>query len=448
MAFCRTLVIGFLIGIVVTRFVVTVYQSEQGLRQQASKAMEELTFQAPVQVPVQGAVKKEPVVLVEPKTTTEKKVTVVDTTKPFSHATTSTTNTKTIPVAPAEANNAEAKKKEVVVEFERQERVVIATKIHGPNMSFILEQMLCLLTKAYNERMQYDVLIFTSETFSEEEIKVIQAVGAPAKVTLVKDNPGLPTMVNQLEPAARKAKFLKRCNITTPEEIEALNFYTMCDEPGLGPQRLAYTWQCEFRSLHIWKHPALAPYRYMMWMDTDGFCTEVWKRDPVAYMIQNQLAIFFGNFPQGNQKGKEYQDRFQTAFNQSYCGGGLVDGHLVGSSKCGDNSAIKNIHGFFHITDLDFYRSDPVMHWARTLIGDEFLSRRFDDQLAVTAPAAILAPERSWDMYSHDFVLNVVHNNDIDGKKKRPAGGFKTYWKKNGKNFTEAWGVCQVTAAG
>jgi hypothetical protein len=159
-----------------------------------------------------------------------------------------------------------------IVEFERQERVVIATKIHGPNMSFILEQMLCLLTKAYNGRMQYDVLIFTSEAFSQDEIKVIQAVGAPAKVTIVKDNPGLPTMVNELEPL-RKAKFLKRCNITTPEQIAELNFYTMCDEPGLGPQRLAYTWQCEFRSLHIWKHPALAPYRYMMWMDTDGFPT-------------------------------------------------------------------------------------------------------------------------------------------------------------------------------
>jgi hypothetical protein len=334
-----------------------------------------------------------------------------------------------------------------IVEFERQERVVIATKIHGPNMSFILEQMLCLVTKAYNERMQYDVLVFTSEEFSEEGIKVIQAVGAPAKVTIVKDNPGLQAMIEELSPV-RKAKFLKRCNITTPEQIAELNFYTMCDEPGVGSQRLAYTWQCEFRSLHIWKHPALAQYRYMMWMDTDGFPTEVWKRDPVAYMIKNQLAIFFGNFPQGRQQGKEYQDRFQAAFNQSFCGADLKDGHLVGSSKCGAKSSIKNIHGFFHITDLDFYRSDPVMHWARTLIGDGFLSRRFDDQLAVTVPAAILAPERSWDMYSHDFVLNVFHNHVIDGKKNRPAGGFLKYWNNNGRNFTEAWSVCKIMARG
>ena len=184
----------------------------------------------------------------------------------------------------------------------------------------------------------------------------------------------------------------------------------------------------------------------MLWLDTDGFCTDVWKRDPVAYMIQNQLAVFFGNFPGGAQRGQEFQDRVQTAFNQSFCDIKLKDGHLVGSSECGARSPIQNIHGFFHITDLDFYRSDPVMHWANTLIGDEFLSRRFDDQLAVTAPAAILAPERSWDMYSHDFKLNVYHNSDIDGKRNRRSGGFRMYWKKYGQNFTEAWSVCNIRA--
>jgi hypothetical protein len=336
-----------------------------------------------------------------------------------------------------------------IVEFERQERVVIATKIHGPNMRLMLEQMLCLLTKAYNGRMQYDVLIFTSEAFSEEEIKSVQAVGAPANVTIVKDNPGLQTMIEELAPN-RKAKFLKRCGLKTPEEISKVDFYTNCNDPPLGPQRLAYTWQCEFRSWHIWKRPELAPYKTMLWMDTDGFCTDVWDRDPVAYFIKHKLAIFFDNWPQGSSRGKPYQDRYIKAFNRSLCSLELEDGHFkpIGSANCTNSDKVPNIHGFFHITNLDFFRSDPVMYWAETLIGDEFLSRRFDDQLAVTVPTAILAPNRSWDMYSHGFRLNVFHNFNMDGKGKRPAGGFKKYWKLYGQNFTQAYGVCNIVAAG
>jgi hypothetical protein len=334
-----------------------------------------------------------------------------------------------------------------IVEFERQERVVIATKIHGPNMSFILEQMLCLLTKAYNARMQYDVVVFTSEAWTEEQIKVIQAVGAPAKVTIVKDNPGLQTMVEELSPV-RKAKFLKRCDLKTPEDIANLNFYTICPEPPLGAQKLSYTWQCEFRSWHLWKRPELAPYKTMLWMDTDGFCTNVWDRDPIAYFIKHKLAIFFDNWPQGASKGQVYQERFQKAFNRSLCSVGLEDGHLKagGSANCSIYNKVPSVHGFFHITDLDFFRSDPVMHWAETLIGDGFLARRFDDQLAVTAPTAILAPNRSWDMYSHGFRLNVYHNFVLDGKRHRQVGGFKKYWALNGQNFTEAHGVCKITA--
>jgi hypothetical protein len=433
----RTLMLGFFMGMIFTQFV-NVYLKGQELLQESTfkNVLEELTFQPPARVQVQQKIEASK----QGELTIEKK-------QDANNAPLKKQEPVLEQKIPMTATSAEQSinKTKMVVEFERQERVVIVTKIHGPNMSFILEQMLCLLTKAYNGRMQYDVLIFTSESFSEEEINVIQAVGAPAKVTIVKDNPGLPTMVNELEPA-RKAKFLKRCNITTPEQIEELNFYTKCAEERGGPQKLAYTWQCEFRSLHIWKRPELAPYRYMLWLDADGFCTNVWKRDPVAYMIQNQLAIFFGNWPQGGGSGKQFQDRFRTAFNQSFCGPGLKDGHFVESLNCGPKSRLFNIHGFFHITDLDFYRSDPVMHWAKTMIGDGFMSREFDDQLAVTVPAAILAPERSWDMYSHGFKLNIFHNAEIDGKGRRKAGGFRPYWKKNGKNFTEAWGVCKITA--
>ena len=333
-----------------------------------------------------------------------------------------------------------------IVEFERQERVVVATKIHGPRNLNLLEQMLCLFTKAYNDRMNYDVIVFTTLPFSEENMTHVQSLGAPANVTFVVDNPGLQTMIEQLEPH-RKQKFLARCNITTPEQLAALTWDSSCEEFNLF-ERLAYTWQAEFRALHIWHHPALKPYRYMLWLDTDGFCTEVWKRDPVAFFIQHQLVILFDNFPMGSSRGAVFDERFRQAFNTTLCHVKLQNGQL--QPKIGGRCPLPGIpliHGFFHITDLDFYRSPPVMHWARTLIGDSFLSRKFDDQIAVTAPAAVLAANRSWDMEYHGLKLNVFHNYKLDGRDY--VGGFKTYWKKNGQaNFTAAWNVCPVTASG
>lgn len=55
--------------------------------------------------------------------------------------------------------------------------------------------------------------------------------------------------------------------------------------------------------------------------------------------------------------------------------------------------------GFFHLTDMAFFRARPVQEGLETLFGDSaFLCRFPDDQLAVTASTAILAPQRAWDM--------------------------------------------------
>lgn len=107
---------------------------------------------------------------------------------------------------------------------------------------------------------------------------------------------------------------------------------------------------------------------------------------------------------------------------------------------------IPNIHGFFHITNLDFYRSQPVTYGLKTIHGDCFLCRFPDDQLAVTAPAAILAPERSWEMRSKGFKLDVFHNFLLDGIDRANPPGFVRYWNDIAKyNLPSADGVCSVT---
>lgn len=221
------------------------------------------------------------------------------------------------------------------------------------------------------------------------------------------------------------------------------------------PGRLAYNWQAEFRTKHIWKHPALAPYKYMVWMDSDAFCTKVWKQDPVAYAIANDLVIFFDHFPQGQAQGAtHYQvmDRMNKVFNKTICTLDLDRRNgwirpLLGSMKeCRPYRKLQLIHGFFHITNLDFYRSDIVMKWQETLIGDCFLCREFDDQIAVTVPAAILAaPYQSRDMRASGFHLDVYHNGYMDAQHaKESLSGFKKFWREHKEEFPEALGRCPI----
>jgi hypothetical protein len=166
-------------------------------------------------------------------------------------------------------------------------------------------------------------------------------------------------------------------------------------------------------------------------------------------MARNDLAILFDHFPQGQAKGNEWGDRIRSAFGKMYCRVDMVNGHLVASEgDCyGRNLSIKQVHGFFHITNLDFYRSEAAMKWARVMVGNTKFSRMFDDQIGVTMPAAVLAGNRSWDMRSHGINLGVLHSYKLDGQEQ--FGGFLNYWKKKGEeSFPEAYGKCKITQHG
>jgi hypothetical protein len=369
--------------------------------------------------------------------------------------------------------------------------VVIVTKIHSSNHLDALEQSLCLLHYAYNNRVNYDIIVFSTEYLNETQLEPVRKVIAPAQLIFVVDNPGLQQRVDSL-PDVRKQELLARCNVTSSQE---LHWYMYCKEDNYRTwERLAYTWQvrrttnqncmcnapppqvvciltrscvcfcvyvltlvffaflcrkkAEFRALHIWTMPVLAKYKYMMWLDTDGFCTRVWQRDPIAFMIQNDLALFFDHFDAGKSRGVGFQERYTAAFGQTLCNIRMVNGRLT--SQMGGtcpSPTITQVHGFFHITNLDFYRSEPVMKWNRILIGNTTFSRRFDDQIGVTVPAAVLAPERSWEMEQAGLKLDVFHNYKLDGKYQ--VGGFLNWWNMFGQsNFTEAYGNCRADNRG
>ena len=341
-----------------------------------------------------------------------------------------------------------------VKEFDPTQRVVIVTKIHGPENLNILEQMICLLTQAYNNRVQYDIIIFSSDPINSEthpQAITIQKVAEPAKLTFITDNPGLHTMVDSLSPE-RRQHLLQRCNVT---ETSELTWFTKClEQAGKDTlkERIAYNWQAEFRSKHLWVHPSMMKYKYMLWFDVDAFCSKIWEQDPIAVMAKYNLALLFDHFPQGVPKGNAMVQRIYDTFGKVYCEFVMTNGTLVAKpGKClGKQGRLRQVHGFFHITDLDFYRSPPVLKWHETLIGDSKFYRQFDDQIGVTVPAAVLASNRSWDMRYHGVKLDIIHNYYFDGLHSRQAGGFIKWWKTNGQtSFPTAYEKCtNINAAG
>ena len=340
--------------------------------------------------------------------------------------------------------------------FVRYDKVAIVTKIHGPHQWELVVQSMCLLHYAYNQKVGYDIIIFTAEPIPLEDVDALQQMLAPVNVSIVIDNKGLQEEIAGLAPA-RYENFMERCNVSSPTN---LTWFSNCRGELYGrgsATRLAYAWQAEFRSIHIWHHPALKDYKYMVWLDTDGFCSKPWTKDPVAYFIDNDGIIMFDHFPQGRYRVVNSQSIILKAFNASACDLKLNKqrGHLERTlvhndsdiASCRDNT-IPNIHGFMHITNLDFYRSQKVRQGLKNLLGDCFLCRSPDDQLSVTIPAAIFEPERSWEMRSKGFKLDIFHNFHLDGMEKARPPGFIKYWNSVAKDripTTSGMHKCKIT---
>ena len=293
--------------------------------------------------------------------------------------------------------------------------------------------------------MNYYIVVFYTDDLDEKDMVTSRKTMYPAKMSFVKDSLPLQEVLSSL-PEERRENLMNRCIAKNSSiTLQDIDWWTYC------PGRINYNWQAEFRAWHMWRHVALSKYKYMLWLDSDTFATRKWDRDPVSYMISNDLVVFAGHHGGGSFGGKEVQKRIFKSFNTTLCE--AYDDKQKGMmiSKTGDDcfgNHLANFHGYYHITNLDFYRSDMVDTWVRNWIGDYFLCREYDDQAALTVPAFILAPERSWTMPTHNFSMELFHNNQIDVGKR--AGGFIKLWKKGNNNITipfpEARGNCVINA--
>lgn len=335
-----------------------------------------------------------------------------------------------------------------IVDFQKQDGVVVAVKIHGPAHAIQLKQSLCLFTAAYNHRVNYDIVVFTTLPLPDPDVREMQEIVHPASVSVYVDEKTLSDHLRGMNNEQR-VDLLQRCNVTSTDE---LFWWTRCCEEGSTGlcMPLSYTWQAEFRSKWLWKHPALAPYKYMFWYDSDAFATRAWTQDPIAAMVRNNLVMFFDHWPQGRASSLELRQRIFEAYGRIPCSMALNEhgtfameyGNLTSCKGC----AIKQIHGFFHITDLDFYRNAMNQHWFEHLIGDSKFSRKWDDQLAVTIPAIMAAPDRSMLMEKAGVVLDVWHNGLLDGiRPKNVKAGYQGWFKVMAEtSFPEAFTKCQA----
>lgn len=343
-----------------------------------------------------------------------------------------------------------------IPKFKRYDKVVIATKIHGKHGWNEMIQSMCLLHYAYNHQMLYDIVVFSAEDLAnnpefQEKIQELEAMVAPANITIVTDNRGLQEEFNARTPRQQEL-LLARCNIT---DSKNLTWDLKCPDKAenVGKKKmhttLGYHWQAEFRSIHIWTDPAIANYRYMLWLDSDGFVTREWKKDPVEYFIENEGVVMFDNFPMGNAN---LPTMIQAGFNRTLCRLKLdmLEGNFLPLYKgCKESKSFPLIHGFFHITDLDFFREERVVGALKRMAPDCFLCRNPDDQVAVTLPAALFAPKKAWDMSAKGFEMMVFHNFKMDGKVQMKPAGFRKHWKFNSSmHFPTADANCKITEPG
>lgn len=311
--------------------------------------------------------------------------------------------------------------------------------------------MLCTIKAAYNQFVHYDVVVFTTIPWTLEEIQELEPIVFPASLTVALDGPStLKEHLSSMSPMELEA-LKKRCHVATAdigedETEEELTWFHHCDEENYTiSSNLAYAWQSEFRAYHIYKHPALAKYQYMIWMDSDAICTKTWEDDPIKYMIQHNLTIMYDNFPAGGTKGLDLKDKMMRAYGYAICGIWEKEDGTWFTRKCQevDVAWVNHVHGFHHVTNLNVYRSNVHMNFLKLMVGDYRFSRKWDDQLGVTVPAAFEAPERVWDMRKHNMTRNIRHNGEYDGKVKFKVKNPIVWWRTEGRvNWTEGRILC------
>ena len=321
--------------------------------------------------------------------------------------------------------------------------VVIVTKVLSSEYTEY-QRMICLVQAAYNDKHNYDYVIFTTISWPESKIVEAQNLVQPASLKVVLESPQYSTLQHRLEALSLEERIYlaKRCGVDDGDYTR-LTWFSHCHEPNsTNVASLGYSWQAEFRAYHIWNHQALARYKYMIWFDGDAHLTVPLQFDPIQVMIEKNLTLL-GYFPQGRIKASMPQGpEFVSKLRNYDVGGGDVSKFLCGITKNTDTGALvpkichnlakdrnkfvfQQIGGFHHVTNLDVYRQPVHQSFLKKFISPHPFSRIWDDQIATTVVAAYdsyisgSTTPRMYDYRSMGYNLRLVHHGAYDGN-----GGF------------------------
>ena len=319
--------------------------------------------------------------------------------------------------------------------FKKYEGVVIVTKVLWQQDRQRLQQMLCFLSHSYNDKMQYDIVVFTTMPWNETEVKKLQTTVAPAKLTVVSEGPSLEERLASM--TAEEVQFLRnRCGLG--DNTHELTWFHHCTEVGARtPSNLGYSWQAEFRAYHLWNHPAIKDYRYMMWFDSDALVGREWDKDPMQVMIDNDLIALYAGWPYGTVSDKKVQAKMKKTYNKSICFVNNNNATSLDASFCEDDPKLKfqfgQIAGNHHITDLDVFRKDIHQKFLKDFTGDYKFSRLADDQMAVTIVALMEQNMRNehtkvWRERGNGLTLKIAHHKMFDVERKERAPKNKVYF--------------------
>jgi len=328
--------------------------------------------------------------------------------------------------------------------FTRYENVVIVSKVHWGEDLIRLRKMFCFCNAAYNRHVHYDIIIFTTLPWREQQIEILREEVAPSNLQVIVDTPPLEEHIASMTPEEKEYLY-SRCDKKPGENI---TWFHHCKEQNGQVNNLAYAWQSVFRAYHIYNHPALLKYKYMIWFDSDVNCIDPWSTDPMKVMIENDLVILFYNFPYGKSRGPLLREWAKEVYDREVCGV-TYKKHLK-ARDCNpkkDKAQILQVHGFHHITNLDFYRESKQQKLLKLMTSVYPFSRMWDDQIGVTLPAALAAPERAWSYQDHGLNFTVLHKEKIViGRAGKVKTAFlfdvKTYWYHKGGRERLGGEVC------
>ena len=312
--------------------------------------------------------------------------------------------------------------------FKRYDGVVIVTKVLWDKDAPIVAQMLCYMAHAYNDKRNYDIVIFTTIPWSEEMTELVQRAAGKSKVTIALEGPPLEEQLAEM--SKEEVTFLRNRCFMQNKTNETLTWQHYCGEEGSRDVvSLGYCWQAEFRAYHIWKHEALKNYKYMVWVDSDCRMAKEWDQDPMEMMVKNDLTLLYSGYPYGKFQDPAMKEKMKKVYNMTLCYTKQRDGELYGRMcEDGDNLPyiIRQVAGSHHITNLDRYRKDVHQQFLKSFVGNHRFSRLYDDQVAVTIVAVmdqrlITETGKVWHERSKNLTLKLAHHRMYDAQPRERA---------------------------